>query len=115
MTKEELAQIKAELEKISSKGKHWRTGSLVSYNGSTGEPESFIYRLDPDDVDETAYNRICIRGHEGKMDCDIDASFIAQAPSRIAALVKRVEELENVVANLTQLAAELQQYIGSQD
>jgi hypothetical protein len=57
----------------------WRTGSLISYNAETGEPEAFVYRLDPDNYEETAHNRIRVRG-SASMDCDADARLIAAAP-----------------------------------
>lgn len=64
----------------------WRTGSLISYNGSTGEPEAFVYRLPPDHPEETAHNRICVRGSHSAMDCDADARLIAAAPELLEAL-----------------------------
>ena len=77
----------------------WRTGSLVSYNAGTGEPEAFVYRLDPEDQRETAHNRICVRGADGAMDCDADARLIAAAPSLAAALRAAVVDIRLVHNN----------------
>lgn len=68
----------------------WRVGSLVSFNGQTGEPEAFVYRLGPDDDRESAHNRICVRGAEGAMDCDADAALIAAAPDLLTAALEVV-------------------------
>ncbi len=61
----------------------WRTGSLVSYDAADGEPISYVYRREPDDERETAYNRIRVKGGD---DCDADAALIAAAPEMYDAL-----------------------------
>jgi len=64
----------------------WRVGWLESYNGATGEPEAFVYRLPAGNEEETAHNRICVRGSKTLMDCDADARLIAAAPELLNAL-----------------------------
>ena len=60
----------------------WRRGWLHSYNAGTGEPEAFVYRLPPGDPQETAHNRICVRGSsDSRMDWDSDADLISLAPT----------------------------------
>lgn len=62
----------------------WRTGWLQSFNGLTGAPEAFVYRLPPDDERETADTRICVPCVG--VDPAYDARLMAAAPELLAAL-----------------------------
>ena len=81
----------------------WRIGCLTSWNGTTLEPEAFVYRLDRDNPEETAHNRICVRGSVS-MDCDADARLIAAAPEQNDALHTAPEPLGQSYTKAERLA-----------